>query len=168
MQAYQRPVPMPFTSRRRIRAQQGFGLLELSIAVVIIGIISTLALPNLLESLDRGRQSSTKADMRSIATALERFAVDHQAYPVVDDFAELRPDLVPKYLKELPLTDGWKHPFSFETDEHGTTYTLSSPGKDGTFQEGEVADAELGFGLDIVCVDGVLLDASSTRQEQTG
>ncbi len=140
------------------RSQLGFSLLELLIVVVIIGIIATLAVPNLLESLDRSRQNATKADIRSIATALERFAVDHQAYPVVDKMADLRSDLEPKYIKKLPITDGWKHALAFETDAKGATYTLSSPGKDGEFQAADAAESTLGFATDIICIDGVLLE----------
>ncbi len=170
---------------QRTRNTQGFGLLELVVTVAIIGIITTLIIPNLLEALDRGRQNATKADIRSIATALERFAIDHQAYPVVDKFADLRGDLEPKYIKKLPLTDGWNHPWAFETNAHGDTYTLSSPGKDGEFQDtladplvpadltltdaaldgARAAEPTIGFAADIICIDGVILEESSGALE---
>lgn len=136
----------------RKRRQRGFALIELVVAVAIIGIVAAIAMPNLLDALDRGRQSSTAADMRTIATALERYAFDHHRYPDADGAAALRPELEPRYVKKLPLADGWDHPFVYEVEEAGTTYTLASPGKDGELQPGGE-----GFAADLVMVDGVFV-----------
>ena len=144
---------------------QGFTLIEVVIVVTIIGLIATLSFQNLLRALDRGRKSATLADMRVIATALERFAVDHQAYPVVDKMAALRGDLEPAYVKQLPLTDGWHHPLDYEVDEAGSTYTLRSPGKDGEFQDAAASEVSDDFAADIVCVDGVFVGRTSEEPD---
>lgn len=138
---------------------RGFTLLEVVIVVTILALIATLSFQNLLQALDRGRHASTLGDMREIAGALERFAVDHQSYPVVPDIESLRPALEPEYLKQLPLRDGWHHPLVYEVEDPGSTYTLRSPGKDGTFQSGTSQDGTppdaAGYAADIVCTDGV-------------
>ena len=62
------------------RQQGGFSLIELLIVVAIIGIIATIAVPQLLDAIDRGRQRRTMADMRNIATANGTYRVDEGEY----------------------------------------------------------------------------------------
>jgi len=61
--------------------RRGFTLIELLIVVAIIAILAAIAVPNFLEAQTRSKVSRNKADMRSLATALESYAVDNQKYP---------------------------------------------------------------------------------------
>jgi len=65
--------------RRHIRP--GFTLIELLIVVAIIAILAAIAVPNFLEAQVRAKVSASKTDMRTLATALESYAVDHTDYP---------------------------------------------------------------------------------------
>src|SRR5690606_13569858 len=60
---------------------RGFTLIELLIVVAIIAILAAIAVPNFLEAQVRSKVSRTKADMRTVATALEAYAVDSNHYP---------------------------------------------------------------------------------------
>lgn len=61
--------------------RQAFTLIELLIVVAIIAILAAIAVPNFLEAQARAKVSRAYADMRSTATALEAYRVDHNAYP---------------------------------------------------------------------------------------
>jgi type II secretion system protein G len=64
---------------------RGFTLIELLIVVAIIAILAAIAVPNFLEAQTRSNISRVKADMRSIATALESYRIDNSDYPVPAD-----------------------------------------------------------------------------------
>ncbi len=61
---------------------KGFTLIELLIVVAIIAILAAIAVPNFLEAQTRSKVSRGKADMRSMATALEAYRVDFNQYPM--------------------------------------------------------------------------------------
>ena len=64
-----------------MRRTRGFTLIELLIVVAIIAILAAIAVPNFLEAQVRSKVSRCRADMRSIATALEAYCVDNARYP---------------------------------------------------------------------------------------
>src|SRR4029077_21244414 len=111
------------------RDSRGFTLIELLIVVAIIGIIAAIAIPNLLNAIDRGKQKRTMADLRSIGTAVESYAVDNNVYPVAATAATLVTSVQPVYIKSMPTADGWAN--TFTVDSITTQYTLASLGKDG-------------------------------------
>jgi type II secretion system protein G len=63
------------------RHLKAFTLIELLIVVAIIAILAAIAVPNFLEAQTRAKVSRAKADMRSLATAVESYYVDNNSYP---------------------------------------------------------------------------------------
>lgn len=63
-----------------VRAQRGFTLIELMIALVVIGILSAVALPSFLDSIRKGRRSEAFAALSSIQQAQERWRANHASY----------------------------------------------------------------------------------------
>ena len=121
------------------------------VLVAIVGIIAAIAIPNLLNAIDKAKQKRTVADMRSIGEAFEGYRADNRSYPAGDDLESLRSQLEPTYIGSLPMRDGWDHPFVVTSD--GSAYQLISRGKDG-ISDGCDGGTTSNFNEDICFRDG--------------
>ena len=156
------------------RNNKGFTLIELLIVVAIIGIIVAIAIPNLLNAIQRAKQKRTMGDERSAGTAAEAYAVDFNFYPAAAAYAlpsglalpsttfgipgpsptTLNGQVVPTYIRSLPLTDGWQSFFTYSVSTSKSDYAIRSNGKDGA-PEGTPAWGETTtFNQDIIFIDG--------------
>jgi general secretion pathway protein G len=145
----------------RIRLnKKGFTLIELLIVVAIIGIIAAIAIPNLLNAIQRGKQKRTMADMRAIGTAVEAYAVDNNFYPAAGSaVSTIAGQVEPRYIKKVPTNDAWNHAIDYKS-AGGTTsqeYTIQSYGKDG-LSETAVKIQTTNFNNDIVFSQGVFVE----------
>jgi len=139
-----------------MRKQKGFTLIELLIVVAIIGIIAAIAIPNLLNAIDRGKQKRTMADMRSIGTSIESYAVDNNFYPkgmANAAAAAISGFVSPIYMKTVPTTDGWQNVWDCDSNATGSQYTITSSAKDGA-QGTNAGGTTTDFNCDIVFAGG--------------
>lgn len=97
--------------------EKGFTLIELLIVVAIIAILAAIALPNFLEAQTRAKVSRCYAEIRTIATAIEAYRIDHNRYiPHRDTPADMVPLTTPiSYLTSLPRdpfnsSKNWAYP----------------------------------------------------------
>src|SRR5262245_20052660 len=102
-------------------SSRGFTLSELLIVVAIIGIIAAIAIPNLLNAVDKGKQKRTMSDLRSIGTAIEAYAVDNTLYPNAASLPAIKAVIDPVFFDVMPLNDGWAK--AFQADSLNTSYT---------------------------------------------
>ena len=110
--------------------QKGFTLIELLIVVAIIGIIAAIAIPNLLNAIQRGKQKRTMGDMRTVATANESYSIDNNQYyaSAAADVTSISTGMEPTYVKKIPSNDGWTNAFKYVASV--SDYTIQSYGKD--------------------------------------
>ena len=128
--------------------------------VVITGIIAAIAVPNFMNSMEKGKAKRTMADMRSVATSIEAFAVDNDQYPGPTDgflpVESLTGQLEPIYIRTLPRTDAWGGELLYWSNT--STYRLVSKGTDGELDRDWLGEIESSLGdapgRDILYVDG--------------
>ena len=147
-----------------MRKNRGFTLIELLIVVAIIGIIAAIAIPNLLNAINRGRQKRSMSDLRTVGTAVEAYAVDMAFYPTyaAGEFAGTWVGfLEPTYVKVAPERDGWRN--AFRASSVSRYYTVASSGRDAIWEDASLAsatyfDRETGdFDCDIVYSNGTFI-----------
>jgi general secretion pathway protein G len=68
--------PKRRVSSSATKGQQGFTLLELTIALAIVALLAALAAPSLASFQRHGRERELREDLRSVRTALDQFHDD--------------------------------------------------------------------------------------------
>jgi len=120
-----------------VKKGEGFTLIELLIVVAIIGIIAAIAVPQLLNAIQRAKQKRTMADMRSIGEAMEIYQIDYNVYPTTSDTAGIQL-LNPNYMRNPPTQDAWNHNYTYTPYASNQEYSIESPGRDGADDGGGI------------------------------
>ena len=110
--------------------------------IAILGILAAIAIPNLLTAMQRSKQKRTMADIRSLATAVESYAADTNEYPKGSSSSDLSQVLLPKYMKNVPIVDGWGNPLQYSClkdpaaqSDKCAGFVIRSAGKDLRFEQ---------------------------------
>jgi general secretion pathway protein G len=124
----------------RSSAREGFSLLEIMIAITILGVVMAMVVPNVYSALARAKINTTKTVLKSLSAQIELYQVHTNQLPkTLKDLIKVPQDDQIKrkwegpYLKpaEMPV-DAWDHTFSYKVTPGGKhPYELLSYGPNG-------------------------------------
>jgi|SRR5581483_543586 len=134
------------------RARRAFTLLELTIVVIIIGILAAVIVPRFGGMTQDARISSAKGNLAQIENAIEVFHVHMDRYPTSEEGLKVLVEAPSgdatkwrgPYIKQL-LNDPWGEPFQYRIPgtHHPTGFDLWSRGADKV-DGGEAENADVG------------------------
>lgn len=140
---------------KTLREHEGFTMLEIMIVITIIGIMSVVIVPRLMDMPQRARASKAQEMISSLELALDRYNLDNGYYPTTDQglsalVQEPTTEPLPTnynpggYLKKKDIPkDPWGRDFLYTSPgSEGKEYDLVSLGADG-------AEGGEGFNADV-------------------
>lgn len=138
--------------RKIVASQSGMSLIEILIALTLLGLAGTFVAGKVYENLQEGQIKSAKIQIKLLGDRLTEFRRDCNFLPTTDQGLDA---LIDKptggreckryapggYLKDGKIPqDPWDNEYIYESD--GKTYTIISYGADNA-EGGEGADADI-------------------------
>lgn len=112
--------------------QQGFTVIELMIAVAILGVIAAITIPSYTNYVVRTKRGDMKTEMMRIAQDATRFKVARRSFVGADAGAAAGGVNVPATYPEHPLYD-----LRFTVTNNGNGWQLTATPIDGSAQSGD-------------------------------
>jgi general secretion pathway protein G len=130
------------------KARQGFSLIEIVIAISIVGLMGALAV-GAIQYLRKAARTATDSNLQSLKLSIQSFNSDTGSYPARLDELLTRP-ADPKISKrwrgpylEKEVEDGWKHPFVYQLNPKGSAHPFElyswGPNGEGSAQEEQIS-----------------------------
>ena len=112
------------------KRKAGFTLVEMLVVITILGILSAVAVVNIVGHLEKASIVATRTSIAEIGKAINIFAMAKNG-KLPDSLEELTQgtDDNPGILDEAALNDAWGTPFNYS--KRGKTFTITSAGPDG-------------------------------------
>ncbi len=107
----------------RARTDEGFTLIELIVVIAVIGILATMALPNLKDGPRRADEAVLKTNLRTLRQVLDMHLGDKGFYP-----PSLEVLVEEGYLRDVPLdpiTGEAKWGLEYEVPDEGEDFELA-------------------------------------------
>ena len=131
----------------------GFSFIELMVAVVIMGLLTSVVVLNVLPSQNRAMVEKARSDVALISQAIEMYRMETLRYPAMEDGLDALTrapvgDTFRQegFVKSLPK-DPWNNPYQYLVPGEFGSYDVFSLGADGRLG-GSGLDADIGNWLD--------------------
>ena len=111
-------VPVSFRSK-----SSGFTLIELMIAVAIVGVLAAIAYPSYIEYVKKGRRAELMVQMLKTRQLMERYYTENRTYPNTKYFNDNLKINVP-----LGASDEKRNYVLWSDDLSDTTFKIMSSG----------------------------------------
>ncbi len=116
----------------------GFSLIELIIAVALIGILMAIAMPSYNQYLIHANKAAVKAVLMEVASRQEQYMMNAGSYGTLAQLNyTVPPEVSSKF--DITLTTGTNTASTVVALQGLPTFTISASGKAGTIQEGHPA-----------------------------
>jgi general secretion pathway protein G len=139
-------LKLRFIARRAPRqppdefGEAGYTLLEVLVVMGIIVLLASIAAPQVLGYLGRARTETARAQLGSISTALELYALDMGTFPATQNGLNALLSAPPgatrwrgPYLKRAEgLIDPWGRPYQYRNSGRGSQPQVFTLGRDNT------------------------------------
>jgi type II secretion system protein G len=115
--------------------ERGFTLIEMMIVVAIIAILVAILVPNFMRARAQAQTAACEANLKEIATALEEYQTDHEAYPDVTSATNVTSaeSNLGQYVRQTPIDPvnptGY---YQYQVANYNTgnaSYTIICPGQ---------------------------------------
>lgn len=135
-----------------LKSQRGMSLIEILIAITLLGLVGTFVVGNVFESLREGEVKSAKIQIKGLGEILRDYRRKCGSYPTSDQGLDalVEKPTSGRECKRYPKTafiesgkipeDPWQNEFEYESN--GKKYTIISYGADGV-EGGEDSDADI-------------------------
>lgn len=121
---------MDKTFSQKRKKSNGFTLIELLIVMVIIGLLGALVVPKYIGKVGESRQTTTKAQIELLSTALEIYKLDTGKYPAQGEGLKA-------LINKSGEVNNWKGPYLRKNiipkDPWGAEYVYKHPGEHGDY-----------------------------------
>ena len=104
----------------RTGESSGFTLIELIIVMTIIGLLTAIAIPSYLKSVQKAREAVLREDLHTMRSAIDSYTVDREQAPQgLEDLVQAG------YLKSVPLDPMTNRADTWMTSQSDTLTSIS-------------------------------------------
>lgn len=136
---------MRFEKPMRVEKRRAFSLIEFTLVLALIGLLTGLVTVNVRHHMVRGKQNAARAEIATMRDALESFYTIVGRYPSNDEglaiLTRSSEQLPEPLLLQKPI-DPWGRPYQYNQPGRDGPYEIICFGADGR-DGGDGADADM-------------------------